>query len=96
VQWYDGPIASPRNCQQVKPSGRTRFWGKTSLYRVAFIATDAANADQAYKDMIVDSGANRISCKFLVVYRCLGQTTLKGRPECGMEPDNLRKGRCRR
>ena len=53
-----------------------------------FIATDEANADQGYKDMIVDSGADDIVYSSL--FTGVWGNYLKGSVEAaGMDPDNL-------
>lgn len=88
-EWFDGPIALSGSIATGEAMLAARAMGADLGYTgSAFIATDEANADQAYKDMIVDSGADDIVYSSL--FTGVWGNYLKGSVvNAGMDPDNL-------
>lgn len=88
-EWYDGPIALSGSIATGESLLAARALGADLGYAGSpFIATDEANADQSYKDMIVDSGAEDIVYSSL--FTGVWGNYLKGSVEnAGMDPDNL-------
>jgi len=88
-EWYDGPIALSGSIATGESLLGARAMGADLGYTGSpFIATDEANADQSYKDMIVDSGAEDIVYSSL--FTGVWGNYLKGSVEAaGMDPDNL-------
>lgn len=88
-EWFDGPVALSGAIATGESLLAARAMGADLGYTGSpFIATDEANADQAYKDMIVGSGAEDIVYSSLFT-GVLGNY-LKGSVEnAGMDPDNL-------
>ncbi len=88
-EWFDGPIALSGAIATGESLLAARAMGADLGYTGSpFIATDEANADQAYKDMIVESGAEDIVYSSL--FTGVWGNYLKGSVEnAGMDPDNL-------
>lgn len=88
-EWYEGPIALSGSIASGDALLAARAMGADLGYTgSAFIATDEANADQAYKDMIVDSGADDIVYSSL--FTGVWGNYLKGSVRnAGMDPDDL-------
>ncbi|MGH1578912.1 NAD(P)H-dependent flavin oxidoreductase [Planktotalea sp.] len=88
-EWYDGPIALSGAIATGESLLAARAMGADLGYAGSpFIATDEANADQGYKDMIVDSGAEDIVYSSL--FTGVWGNYLKGSVKnAGMDPDNL-------
>ncbi|MEH6739363.1 MAG: nitronate monooxygenase family protein [Sulfitobacter sp.] len=88
-EWYDGPIALSGSIATGESLLAARAMGADLGYTGSpFIATDEANADQSYKDMIVDSGAEDIVYSSL--FTGVWGNYLKGSiSAAGMDPDNL-------
>jgi len=88
-EWFDGPLALSGFIATGDSLLGARAMGADFGYAGSpFIATDEANADQAYKDMIVDSGAEDIVYSSL--FTGVWGNYLKGSVvAAGMDPDNL-------
>jgi nitronate monooxygenase len=88
-EWFDGPIALSGAIATGESLLGARAMGADFGYTGSpFIATDEANADQAYKDMIVESGAEDIVYSSL--FTGVWGNYLRGSVEnAGMDPDNL-------
>lgn len=88
-EWYDGPIALSGSIATGESLLAARAMGADLGYTGSpFIATDEANADQSYKDMIVDSGAEDIVYSSL--FTGVWGNYLKGSiTAAGMDPENL-------
>jgi len=88
-EWFDGPIALSGSIATGEALLAARAMGADLGYTGSpFIATDEANADQAYKDMIVESGADDIVYSSL--FTGVWGNYLKGSVRnAGMDPDNL-------
>ena len=88
-EWFDGPIALSGSIATGKALLAARAMGADLGYTGSpFIATDEANADQGYKDMIVESGADDIVYSSL--FTGVWGNYLKGSVRnAGMDPDNL-------
>ena len=88
-EWYDGPVALSGSIATGENLLAARAMGADLGYAGSpFIATDEANADQGYKDMIVDSGAEDIVYSSL--FTGVWGNYLKGSVKnAGMDPDNL-------
>ena len=88
-EWFDGPLALSGSIATGKSLLAARALGADFGYVGSpFIATDEANADQGYKDMIVDSGADDIVYSSL--FTGVWGNYLKGSVKnAGMDPDNL-------
>ena len=88
-EWYDGPIALSGSIATGEALLAARAMGADLGYTGSpFIATEEANADQAYKDMIVESGADDIVYSSL--FTGVWGNYLKGSVRnAGMDPDNL-------
>ncbi len=88
-EWFDGPIALSGSIATGEVLLAARAMGADLGYTGSpFIATDEANADQAYKDMIVESGADDIVYSSL--FTGVWGNYLKGSVRnAGMDPDNL-------
>lgn len=88
-EWFDGPVALSGSIATGASLLAARAMGADLGYAGSpFIATDEANADPAYKDMIVRSGAEDIVYSSL--FTGIWGNYLKGSVEnAGMDPDNL-------
>jgi nitronate monooxygenase len=88
-EWFDGPIALSGAIATGQSLLSARAVGADFGYTGSpFIATDEANADQGYKDMIVDSGAEDIVYSSL--FTGVWGNYLKGSVRnAGMDPDAL-------
>ncbi|MBM1562556.1 NAD(P)H-dependent flavin oxidoreductase, partial [Sulfitobacter mediterraneus] len=88
-EWFDGPIALSGAIATGEALLAARALGADLGYTGSpFIATDEANADQGYKDMIVGSGAEDIVYSSL--FTGVWGNYLKGSVEAaGMDPQNL-------
>ena len=88
-QWFDGPVALSGSIANGAAILAAQAMGADLAYiGSAFIATEEANAQQGYKDMIVESVANDI------VYTNLftgvhGNYLRPSIERAGMDPDNL-------
>ena len=88
-QWFDGPVALSGSIANGAAILAAQAMGADLAYiGSAFIATEEANAQQGYKDMIVESAANDI------VYTNLftgvhGNYLRPSIEKAGMDPDNL-------
>ncbi len=88
-EWFDGPLALSGAIATGESLLAARAMGADFGYTGSpFIATDEANADQIYKDMIVSSGAEDIvySSLFTGVWGNYLKGSIKA---AGMDPDNL-------
>ncbi|WP_299692824.1 nitronate monooxygenase family protein [uncultured Tateyamaria sp.] len=87
--WFDGPLALSGAIATGQSLLAARAMGADFGYVGSpFIATDEANADAGYKDMIVDSGAEDIVYSSL--FTGVWGNYLRGSVEAaGMDPDNL-------
>ncbi|MEM6938731.1 MAG: nitronate monooxygenase family protein [Pseudomonadota bacterium] len=88
-EWFAGPIALSGAIATGESLLAARAMGADLGYTGSpFIATDEANADQSYKDMIVESGAEDIVYSSL--FTGVWGNYLKGSVKmAGMDPDNL-------
>tara|TARA_R110002072_G_scaffold25582_1_gene85838 strand:+ start:1831 stop:2820 length:990 start_codon:yes stop_codon:yes gene_type:complete len=88
-EWFAGPIALSGAIATGESLLAARAMGADLGYTGSpFIATKEANADQTYKDMIVESGAEDIVYSSL--FTGVWGNYLKGSVEnAGMDPDNL-------
>lgn len=88
-EWYEGPIALSGSIATGESLLAARALGADLGYTGSpFIATDEANADQGYKDMIVESGADDIVYSSL--FTGVWGNYLKGSVRnAGMDPDDL-------
>ncbi|WP_299145333.1 nitronate monooxygenase family protein [uncultured Tateyamaria sp.] len=88
-EWFDGPLALSGAIATGEALLAARAMGADFGYVGSpFIATDEANADVGYKDMIVDSGAEDIVYSSL--FTGVWGNYLRGSVEAaGMDPDNL-------
>jgi len=88
-EWFDGPVALSGAIATGESLLAARALGADLGYTGSpFIATDEANADQGYKDMIVSSGAEDIVYSSL--FTGVWGNYLKGSVEAaGMDPQNL-------
>ncbi len=88
-EWFDGPVALSGSIATGESLLAARALGADFGYTGSpFIATDEANAEQGYKDMIVDSGAEDIVYSSL--FTGVWGNYLKGSVKAaGMDPDNL-------
>ncbi|MEM8577930.1 MAG: nitronate monooxygenase family protein [Pseudomonadota bacterium] len=88
-EWFDGPLALSGAIATGEALLAARAMGADFGYTgSAFIATDEANAQQEYKDMIVGSGAEDIVYSSL--FTGVWGNYLRGSVEAaGMDPDNL-------
>lgn len=88
-EWFDGPVALSGAIATGASLLAARAMGADLGYMGSpFIATDEANADQGYKDMIVSSGADDIVYSSL--FTGVWGNYLKGSVEnAGMDPNNL-------
>ncbi|MGB3723634.1 MAG: nitronate monooxygenase family protein [Pacificimonas sp.] len=88
-QWFDGPVALSGSIATGDAVLAAQAMGADLGYiGSAFIATEEARADRAYKDMIVDSGAEDIvySNLFTGVH---GNYLAPSVRNAGMDPDDL-------
>lgn len=88
-QWFDGPLLLSGSIATGDAVLAAQAMGADMAYiGSAFIATDEANADQAYKQMIVDSYANDIvySNLFTGVH---GNYLKPSIENAGLDPNNL-------
>lgn len=92
-QWFDGPLALSGSIATGRAIAAARMMGADLAYMGSpFIATTEANADPAYKQMIVDSQADDIV--YSDVFTGVSGNYL--RPSIvasGMDPDNLPKAK---
>ncbi|KZK93384.1 Nitronate monooxygenase [Pseudovibrio sp. Ad5] len=91
-EWYDGPLLLSGSISTGKSILASQVMGADLAYiGSAFIATEEANAQQAYKQMIVDSGAEDIvySNLFTGVH---GNYLKPSIEQAGMDPSNLPEG----
>ncbi|MFK7876286.1 MAG: NAD(P)H-dependent flavin oxidoreductase [Paracoccaceae bacterium] len=88
-EWFEGPLALSGAIASGQSLLAARAVGADFGYTgSAFIATDEANADQSYKDMIVESGAEDIVYSSL--FTGVWGNYLRGSVQnAGMDPDNL-------
>ncbi len=88
-EWFNGPVALSGAIATGESLLAARAAGADFGYTGSpFIATDEANADPAYKDMIVESGADDIVYSSL--FTGVWGNYLKGSVKnAGMDPDNL-------
>ncbi|UWR24326.1 nitronate monooxygenase family protein [Sulfitobacter sp. S190] len=88
-EWYDGPIALSGAIATGEALLAARALGADLGYTGSpFIATEEANADAGYKDMIVESGAEDIVYSSL--FTGVWGNYLKGSVRnAGMDPDDL-------
>lgn len=88
-EWFNGPLALSGSIATGQSLLAARAMGADFGYVGSpFIATDEANADQGYKDMIVESGADDIVYSSL--FTGVWGNYLKGSvTNAGMDPDNL-------
>ena len=87
--WFDGPLALSGAIATGQSVLAARAMGADFGYVGSpFIATEEANADEGYKDMIVESGAEDIVYSSL--FTGVWGNYLRGSVEAaGMDPDNL-------
>lgn len=88
-QWFDGPVALSGSIATGRSIAAARMMGADLAYMGSpFIATTEANADAAYKQMIVDSSAGDIvySDTFTGVH---GNYLRPSIVAAGLDPDNL-------
>ena len=87
--WFDGPLMLSGSIATGKALLAARAMGADFGYSGSpFIATEEANADKAYKQMIVESGAEDIVYSSL--FTGVWGNYLKGSvAAAGMDPDNL-------
>lgn len=88
-EWFEGPLLLSGAIATGESLLAARAMGADLGYTgTAFIATDEANAQQEYKQMIVDSGAEDIVYSSL--FTGVWGNYLRGSVEAaGMDPDNL-------
>lgn len=88
-EWFDGPLALSGSIARGESLLSAIAMGADFGYAGSpFIATDEANADPAYKKMIVDSAADDIVYSSL--FTGVWGNYLRGSiEEAGMDPDNL-------
>ena len=88
-EWFDGPVALSGSIATGEALLAARALGADFGYAGSpFIATEEANADGDYKQMIVDSGAEDIVYSSL--FTGVWGNYLKGSVrQAGMDPDNL-------
>ncbi|SHK13707.1 nitronate monooxygenase [Shimia gijangensis] len=91
-EWFDGPLLLSGSIATGNSLLAALAMGADLGYIGSpFIATEEANADQGYKDMIVSSGAEDIVYSSL--FTGVSGNYLKGSVEnAGMDPDNLPEG----
>ena len=91
-QWFDGPLALSGSIANGNAVLAAQAMGADLAYiGSAFIATDEANADAAYKQSIVDSKASDIVYSNL--FTGVHGNYLRGSIEAaGLDPDNLPEG----
>ena len=91
-QWFDGPLALSGSIANGDAVLAAQAMGADLAYiGSAFIATDEANADAAYKQSIVDSKASDIVYSNL--FTGVHGNYLRGSIEAaGLDPDNLPEG----
>jgi len=88
-QWFDGPVALSGSIANGHAILGAQAMGADIAYMgSAFIATKEANADQAYKDCIVDSMASDITYSNLFT-GVHGNYLTKSIIGAGMDPNNL-------
>ena len=88
-QWFDGPVALSGSIATGRSIAAARMMGADLAYMGSpFIATTEANADAAYKQMIVDSSAGDIvySDTFTGIH---GNYLRPSIVAAGLDPDNL-------
>jgi nitronate monooxygenase len=91
-QWFDGPLALSGSIANGNAILAAQAMGADLAYiGSAFIATDEANADAAYKQSIVDSKASDIvySNLFTGVHGNYLRSSIEA---AGLDPDNLPEG----
>ncbi len=91
-EWFDGPLLLSGSIASGQAVLASQVMGADLAYiGSAFIATEEANAEQAYKQMIVDSGAEDIvySNLFTGVH---GNYLKQSIENAGMDPSNLAEG----
>ncbi|OYW21490.1 MULTISPECIES: nitronate monooxygenase family protein [unclassified Sphingomonas] len=91
-QWFDGPLALSGSIANGSAILAAQAMGADLAYiGSAFIATDEANADAAYKQSIVDSKASDIvySNLFTGVHGNYLRSSIEA---AGLDPDNLPEG----
>lgn len=91
-EWYEGPLLLSGSIGSGRSILTAQAMGADLAYiGSAFIATEEANAEQAYKQMIVDSGAEDIvySNLFTGVH---GNYLKPSVGNAGMDPNNLAEG----
>jgi nitronate monooxygenase len=91
--WFDGPLALSGSIATGRSLAAARVMGADLGYMgTPFIATQEANADPAYKQMIVDSSAGDIlySNVFTGVH---GNYLRPSIVAAGLDPDNLPKAK---
>ncbi|SDR38302.1 nitronate monooxygenase family protein [Pseudovibrio sp. Tun.PSC04-5.I4] len=91
-EWYEGPLLLSGSIGSGRSILAAQAMGADLAYiGSAFIATEEANAEQAYKQMIVDSGAEDIvySNLFTGVH---GNYLKPSIENAGMDPSNLAEG----
>ncbi|ALR20748.1 MULTISPECIES: nitronate monooxygenase family protein [Sphingobium] len=87
--WFDGPLALSGAIATGRSIAAARMMGADLAYMGSpFIATEEADADPAYKQMIVDSGAGDIVYSD-VFSGVLGNYLKPSIVAAGMDPDNL-------
>ncbi|SCW88712.1 nitronate monooxygenase [Sphingobium faniae] len=87
--WFDGPLALSGAIATGRSIAAARMMGADLAYMGSpFIATEEADADAAYKQMIVDSGAGDILYSD-VFSGVLGNYLKPSIVAAGMDPDNL-------
>ena len=88
-EWFDGPVALSGSIATGESLLAARAMGADrGCTGSPFSATDEANADQAYKDLLVESGAEDIVYSSL--FTGVWGNYLKGSVKnAGMDPDNL-------
>lgn len=88
-EWFDGPLLLSGSMASGRAILAAQAMGADMAYiGSAFIATEEANADQAYKNMIVKSGAEDIVYTNLITG--VHGNYLRGSLErAGLDPDNL-------
>ena len=88
-EWFDGPVALSGSIAHGRSILAAQALGADLAYiGSAFIATEEANADAEYKQMIVDSGADDIVYSNL--FTGVHGNYLRGSVEkSGLDPDNL-------
>jgi len=91
-QWFDGPVALSGSIASGRSILAAQATGADFAYiGSAFIATEEANADQAYKQGIVDGTASDIVYSDLFT-GVSGNYLRQSIVNAGMDPDNLPKG----